>query len=263
MPLPSRHRAAPVTARAGAAFRRPAGARPLVLGHRGARQRAPENTLAAFALALDEGADGIELDVRLDGSGDVVVLHDRTLTRVSAGRDPRDVETLGSAALGAVDVGDGQRVPRLAEVLEWAARRGALVNVELKQDVSDRALLVARVAALLRAAPGALPPVLCSSFHPGIVRGIARRLPAVPAALLVEAPPPAVARSAFWRALGARGLNPAARAITPALAAAVRARGDLVFVWTVNDGERARALARLGVDGLITDDPRGLLAALG
>ena len=140
---------------------------------------------------------------------------------------------------------------------------GALVNVELKQDVSDRARLVARVAALLHAAPGELPPVLCSSFHPGMVRGIARRLPTVPAALLVEAPSPAVARSAYWRALGARGLNPAARATTPALAAAVRARGDLVFVWTVNDGERARALARLGVDGLITDDPRGVLAALG
>ncbi len=262
MPLPSLRRTAPAPGLVDADFCRRKGARPLVLGHRGARQRAPENTLAAFALALDEGADGVELDVRLDGSGDVVVLHDRTLTRVSAGGDPRDVETLSSAELGAVDLADGQRVPRLAEVLAWAARRGALVNVELKQDVSDRALLVARVSALLRAASSARPRVLCSSFHPGMVQRIARRLPAVPAALLVENPTPGAIRSAYWRALGARGLNPAARATTPALVAAVQARGDRVCVWTVNDGERARALAGLGVDGLITDDPRGVLAAL-
>jgi len=263
MPLAPLVRPAPPADRRGSSFRRPVGARPLLLGHRGARQRAPENTLAAFALALDEGADGIELDVRLDGSGQVVVLHDRTLERVSPSGDPRDVETLSSAELATVDVGDGQHVPRLEEVLAWAARQGARVNVELKLDVSNRARLVARVAALLRAAPDAAARVLCSSFHPGIVQRIARALPAVPAALLVGDQAPRVARSACWRALDALGLNPAASATTPAVVAAVHAHGGFVCAWTVNDGERARALAELGVDGLITDDPRGILAALG
>ncbi len=248
--------------RRGESFRRPVGARPLVLGHRGARQRAPENTMAAFTLALDEGADGVELDVRLDGSGQVVVLHDRTLERVSPSGDPRDVETLSSNELATVDVGAGQRVPRLEEVLAWAAARGARVNVELKLDVSNRALLVARVASLLRAAPGAAARSLCSSFHPGIVRRLARELPTVPSALLVQAAAPWVARSACWRALGAQGLNPAASATTAAVVAAVHAHGGFVCAWTVNAGERARALAGLGVDALITDDPRGVLAAL-
>jgi glycerophosphoryl diester phosphodiesterase len=74
------------------AWQRPAGARPFVLGHRGARHAAPENTQRAFELALAEGADGIELDVRLDRDGRVIVLHDRTLARVSAGQETRDVE---------------------------------------------------------------------------------------------------------------------------------------------------------------------------
>src|SRR5262249_27028360 len=86
------------------AWLRPRGARPLVLGHRGARHAAPENTLRAFELALAEGADGIELDVRLDGDGRVIVLHDRTLERVTAGGETRDVEALGAHELDRVSM---------------------------------------------------------------------------------------------------------------------------------------------------------------
>ena len=79
------------------ALRRPKGKRPWVLGHRGARHAAPENTLRAFDLALREGAEGVELDVRLDGSGRVVVLHDPDLSRVSSGSDQRLTHELSAA----------------------------------------------------------------------------------------------------------------------------------------------------------------------
>ncbi|MBN2195935.1 MAG: glycerophosphodiester phosphodiesterase [Polyangiaceae bacterium] len=262
MPGPLRCRRRPARGGVATSWRRPPARGPLILGHRGARQRAPENTLAAFDLALDEGAAGVELDVRLDGSQEVVVLHDRTLRRVTRELDPRDVETLTSAELATIDVGGNQRVPRLSEVLAWAARRGARVNIELKHDVSHPARLVARVAALLRREPDAGYRCLLSSFHPGIVHQLARLIPAVPTALLVSSPPQMAPPAAAWHALGARGLHPLATLVTPELIAAVGARGGVVNAWTVNDVERARSLAELGIDGLVTDDPLEIAGAL-
>ena len=111
------------------------GKRPLVFGHRGARHAAPENTMMAFELALTEGADGVELDVRLDGDGRVIVLHDTTLARVSEDRETRSAEAMTAAELSRVDVGRGERVPLLKDVLAWSLERQARVNVELKRDV--------------------------------------------------------------------------------------------------------------------------------
>src|SRR5512146_3337233 len=97
--------------------------RPLVLGHRGASAEAPENTLAAFRLAMAQGADGVELDVWRCATGEVVVIHDEETRRV-AGVSLR-VPDSPLAALRALDVGAwkgeafrGERIPLLAEVLE-------------------------------------------------------------------------------------------------------------------------------------------------
>src|SRR5512145_1466819 len=109
--------------------------RPIVFGHRGASAEAPENTLAAFRLAVERGADGVELDVWRCASGELVVAHDDDLRRV--GGSPLVVRKAPLAALRAVDVGSwkgerfrGERVPLLDEVLE--AVPSGLVNVELK-----------------------------------------------------------------------------------------------------------------------------------
>src|SRR5512141_12305 len=109
--------------------------RPLVLGHRGASADAPENTLAAFRLAMQQGADGVELDVWRCASGEVVVAHDEDLQRVAG--SPLRIPDARLDELRAADVGAwkgarwrGERIPRLDEVLE--ALPGAVVNVELK-----------------------------------------------------------------------------------------------------------------------------------
>src|SRR5688572_31359268 len=91
-------------------LRRAPGAKPLVLGHRGARHAAPENTHAAFELSRAEGAAGVELDVRLVKSGEIVVLHDPTLARVTAGGDRRAVEQLAWHDARRADIGQGQRI---------------------------------------------------------------------------------------------------------------------------------------------------------
>ena len=236
------------------------GARPFVLGHRGARHAAPENTLAAFDLARAEGADGIELDVRLDASGEVVVLHDPTLGRVTNGRDARHAEDIPSRDLVRLDVGGGEHVPRLAEVLDWALEHGQRVNVELKSDVRARALLLRQVERVVSRRE--LPNLIFSSFHPYFVWWLARRLPHLPRAWLVHGKQRLLKYAPGVRQLGADALNPEHVLATPERVARLKSQGLLVNVWTVNDPARAAELSRSGVDSIISDVPGKILAEL-
>jgi glycerophosphoryl diester phosphodiesterase len=236
--------------------------RPLVWGHRGARFDAPENTLAAFDLAVRQGAGGVELDVRLDADRDVIVLHDRTLARVTGWHDVRDVELVGSRELARVDLGGGEHPPRLEQVLAWAVRGGHRVNVEVKHDVTFRAELVRRVARLVSALPAPGETVLLSSFHPAVVRELARRLPGVNVAWLVHAGQRVLRRAPGFRWLGARAVHPEAALATPAMIRRLKRAGAEVNVWTVNDPEQAKELAALGVDGIMSDRPGVIAEAL-
>ena len=252
--------------RAGA-VRAPRGeGRPLVLGHRGASADAPENTLAAFRLALEQGADGVELDVRRCRTGEVVVVHDGDTARVAGA--PLRVAEASLAELRALDVGAragarfrGERIPLLEEVLE--ALPGAIVNVELKSERgrADLSLAAATARALERA--GAASRVVVSSFDYRLVVAFRLAAPAVPVGLLFDAEDPGRLRT--W--LGVRLLAPAAvhpdRAlVTPERFRAWSARGLAVNVWTVDDADEARRLAALGASALITNVPGKIRAAL-
>src|SRR6476646_7095285 len=127
-------------------FRRLSGAPPYVFGHRGVRGAAPENTMAAFELAAASGADGVELDVRLCRTGELVVCHDPTLARFTGGQDVRPIADLDLRELARTDVGGGAPVPALAEVLDFARGRKLRVNVEMKRDVPSRRLVVRETA---------------------------------------------------------------------------------------------------------------------
>ncbi|HET7541952.1 MAG TPA: glycerophosphodiester phosphodiesterase family protein [Polyangiaceae bacterium] len=242
------------------AWQRPDGARPFVLGHRGARHAAPENTLAAFELARTEGADGIELDVRLDGSGQVIVLHDPTLERVTGGEDARHAEEIPSPELLRLNVGKGERVPTLDEVLSWAFEHGQRVNVELKSDVRNRVLLLRQVARIMRRK--ALPPVLFSSFHPYFVWWLSRRLPELPRAWLVHQKQRLLKYAPGLGQLGANGLHPEHVLCDQERVRRLKRAHFLVNTWTVNEPARARSLARMGVDSIISDMPGKILSEL-
>jgi glycerophosphoryl diester phosphodiesterase len=233
--------------------------RPLLLGHRGARHAAPENTMAAFELALAEGAEGVELDVRLNASGDVIVCHDVTLERVTEGRDRRAVHGLSSVECRAVRLTGGEPLPFLSDVLDWADRHDACVNVELKADGRRRPALVAQVAALTRprAARGNL---LISSFNALAVLGHRALAPAVASAWLVESE--LGPRLPILARVGSVALHPKHTLIDAPTLARWKRHVARVHTWTVNDPERARELAALGVDCLITDNPALLRSAL-
>ncbi|HEX3777700.1 MAG TPA: glycerophosphodiester phosphodiesterase family protein [Polyangiaceae bacterium] len=243
-----------------AAWRRPAGQRPYVLGHRGARHAAPENTLAAFELSREEGADGVELDVRLDGDGNVIVLHDPTLERVTQGADSRHAEDIPKSELSRLDVGKGEHVPLLADVLAWAKQHDQRVNVELKSDVKNRRLLLERVAAVMRAQP--LPLLLFSSFHPQFVWWLARHLPELPRAWLVHKKQGILRHAPGAHSLGANGVHPEHVLANAERVQHLKRTGCLVNVWTVNDTARARELAKNGVDAIISDTPGEILHGL-
>ena len=229
--------------------RKPA-ALPLVLGHRGARHAAPENTHAAFELARREGAAGVELDVRLVKSGEIVVLHDPTLTRVTRGADARAVEQLSWAEARQADIGSGERVPLLRDVLDWAERYDLLVNVEVKSDVGRRRDLLRGVIDLLQAHPHAARGVVLSSFDPRFVWRLDRSLPSIPSAFLFHTKSPiaraaALVGAATFTRLGARAVHPEHVLVTAPRMAAWRSRQALVGVWTVNDDARAVSHVRL------------------
>jgi glycerophosphoryl diester phosphodiesterase len=235
----------------------------LVYGHRGARAHAPENTLPAFERAMVDGADGIELDVRTSRDGVVVVVHDPDLRRVTEGRDLRKPQDLSGEELAAVELAGGARIPTLESVLDWADAREALVNVELKHDTHDKHALTAGVARILRGRARQASRTMFSSFDPELLARVAVLIPSVPRAFLFNGDQrfsrtPAVGLIA--RAVGATMLNPERVLCSPDRVVRFHRR-YLVNVWTVNDEREAFDLARIGVDGLITDDPARILAA--
>lgn len=232
--------------------------RPLVLGHRGDSHEAPENTRAAFRLALARGADGFELDVWRCATGEAVVIHDGDAART--GGSPLVVRETPLARLRELDVGRwkgeafaGERIPTLQEVL--VEFPDAFVNVELKSGRIPDPGLAVEVARTLRQQQ-AEARVVVSSFNP-VLLGLFRALaPDVPSGLLTERGAPAWARAR----MAARVLRPAAMHLPRELADAeriadCRAAGMRVLVWTVDDPAEVERLARLGVAAVVSNRP--------
>jgi glycerophosphoryl diester phosphodiesterase len=236
-----------------------------VLGHRGASGDAPENTLAAFLLAMEQGADGVELDVWRCGTGEVVVHHDHDTAR-TAGTALR----ISSASLGALrrlDVGAwkgerfrGQRIPLLAEVLE--ALPGAAVNVELKSVGLPDLELARAVLRVLRDA-GAEERCIVSSFDYTLLAVLRLVGPTIAAGALFAA-------DSWWRVrellatrlLRPRAVHPPSALVSERSARDWAARGLDVNAWAVDSPGQVERLCRLGVAAVISDRPGRARAAV-
>ena len=236
-----------------------AAGRPLVLGHRGASADAPENTLAAFRLALTQGADGVELDAWRCATGEVVVFHDQDASRLAG--TPLRVTRASFAELRALDVGAwkgerfrGERIPRLEEALEAVAP--AVVNVELKSARRPGdprlAVAVARIVRARRAGDRAL----ISSFDWTLVTAFRLAAPEVATGLLVQA------RSRWRRLLGPaaallhpQAIHPELALVTPERARRWAAAGRPLVVWTVDAPADVERMCALGAAALISNHP--------
>lgn len=252
----------------GKPFHRHYRARPLIFGHRGAREAAPENTLAAFRRAAEAGADGVELDVQCTADGVPVVFHDWTLDRTTDGQGALTQHTW--AQLRELDAGGwfapafaGERIPTLEEVLAWAAGldRPFLINVELKARGRGDGRLEEAVAQVLEAS-GLAHRVLVSSFNPWALWRFGRRMPEVSLGLLMAPDQPLPLRAGWLRRLcGADTLHPHHSLITPPFMKRARRRGIWVNTWTVNDPETMHRLWRWGVGMVCSDVPEALVGA--
>jgi glycerophosphoryl diester phosphodiesterase len=217
----------------------------LVLGHRGASAVAPENTMRAFRLALEHGADGVEFDVQPSADGVPVVIHDGTVERTTGGRGA--VAAMTWHELAALDAGDGERIPRLEDVAAWAAQSGAWLNLELKAPGAEAAsLAILRRHALLER-------TIVSSFDAGIVAEVGRLDAGVRRFLLTERWD--TATRAVRQACGAGGVCLEGAAATVSALRELAEAGLPVVVWTVDDPPRIEQLLRAGVAAVISNHP--------
>ena len=239
---------------------------PTVIAHRGDKAHAPENTLAAFELAAEKGADAIEFDVKLTADGQVIVLHDQTVDRTTNGKG--NVSRLPLAALRDLDAGAwfserfrAERIPTLEEVFETVGKR-LLMNVELTNYATPGDNLVARVMELVKRYHFQ-DRTLFSSFLPRNLRMARMLSPEIPCGLLTMA-----GLSGFWgRTFGLHGnyfaLHPYLTDANPRLIQHVHGIGKRLHVWTVNAEEDLKRMIHLDVDGIFTDDPGLALDLLG
>ena len=233
--------------------------RTLNFAHRGASYHAPENTLSAFQLARDMGADGIELDVQLSHDGTAVVIHDATVDRTTDGFGA--VADLTLAELKELDAGSwvssdfaGERIPTLTEVFE-AVGQDLLLNLELKVMVSEPTGLEEVVVSLI-AHYGMEGRVLISSFNPLALQRVRRAHPHIPLALLYGASLPGAELERWVQDLQPlAALHPEHRLVNATHLAWAREHNCRVNTWTVDEPKEMRRLLALGVEGLITNRP--------
>ena len=245
---------------------------PLVIAHRGAAADAPENTLAAFELALGQGADAIELDVHLSADGVPVVIHDMRLDRTTSGKGLVREHTV--AEIRRLDAGSwfnrrhsskararysAQRIPLLAEVLALARARQCLVFVEIKTGGKTYPGIEAKVMEEIRRA-GVAPRATIMSFDQEILRGIRRLDPEIALGTSSDRPVPTLRRA---RSLAARCVVPHWALATPRFIRRAHAAGLQVIVWTVNQPRAMRRMLANAVDGIITDYPARLVELRG
>ena len=200
---------------------------------------ARENTLPSFELAIDAGADGVELDVHATADGVVVVHHDDRLTGGPA------IASLTLGELRRYEAAPGVPIPTLSELCELVQGRVTLF-VEIKGAGIERAVLD-----VLAAYEG---DAAIHSFDHALIARIARQEPSRRLGILFEELTAGVARA--METTGARDVWPHWPLVTAALVDEVHAAGGRVIPWTVNEQARAQALVSLGVDALCGDDVR-------
>jgi glycerophosphoryl diester phosphodiesterase len=236
----------------------------LIVAHRGASARVPENTIAAFQAAVEEGADVVELDVRLTEDAIPVVFHDPDVTSTTDGTGY--VHQLTLAEVKRLDASPGEHerheVPTLAEALE--AIRGVGVNLEIKNLPGEPDFDSPREATL-EAAVGILRevrfdgPVLVSSFNWLTIERARELAPEIRTGFLTIAPIDPWAALVYVRSRGHDFVLPQSPALLGAGADFVRearSEGVRVGTWVVDDADTLSMLYSWGIDAVATNDPR-------
>lgn len=229
--------------------------KPVLFAHRGLSARAPENTMAAFRLAAEAGADGIETDVHLTADGRIAVIHDESVTRTTGAAGRAGKMTM--AELAALDAGSwfddrfaSEGIPELWQLLELVKPTGLLINIELKNNIERYEGLEQAVLAELKRF-GMLGRIVFSSFNHESMARVKALEPRAETALLYSH---VLHRTAeYAKMCGADGIHPYHAVVKPALIEECHGAGIKVRPWTVDDPALAARLADMGVDAIISN----------
>jgi glycerophosphoryl diester phosphodiesterase len=239
---------------------------PPVIAHRGARIRAPENTIASFRAAREDGALWIETDIKLTSDGTPILMHDNLLDRTTNGRG--DVAAMAWKDMQNLDAGawfspsfKNTRIPTLAQLLAFARESGTRLNLELKPCPGRTQATV--MVALIEAAklwPESAPVPLISSFDVEALSLAAQLHPGWPRGLLLDQ------WRNDWPVLAAKTqasmVTISDEIATPEHIAVLNAARMSVLVYTVNDPARAKSLLNGGVQAVFSDNPAEILRSL-
>ncbi|BAH52149.1 glycerophosphodiester phosphodiesterase family protein [Rhodococcus opacus] len=238
---------------------------PLVVAHRGASAAMPEHTLAAYELALEEGADGLECDVRLTRDGHLVCVHDRTVDRTSTGTGV--VSEMTREELAEFNYGTEEEPAELLELsalialtLDWTARPVKLF-IETKHPVRFGGLVESKVLAELQRFGIAAPPsadhsrAVVMSFSAGAVWRIRRSAPMLPTVLLGESARYLGGGAATT--VGATAVGPSVKTLHehPDIVDKAAAAGRATYCWTVDNRSDVELCRELGVSWVATNHP--------
>ncbi len=232
---------------------------PFLIGHRGTRAYAPENTCAAFQLAKVYGISWVELDVALTRDDELVVIHDETVDRTTNGTG--HVADLLYSDINKLDAGgwfclecQGEKIPRFVDVIDVLAACELGVNIEIKPTPGKTVETAQKTLSLLKSHwPDALPTPLISSFDWDALSIVAEEAPWLPIGMLFHEWDDSA--YAVAERLNAWSLNLNANDATAARVAEIKARGYEVLCYTVNDAAFAKKLQSYGVTAVFTDYP--------
>src|SRR5574340_26448 len=237
----------------------PENTRPLIYAHRGSSIHAPENTLSAFGKALEQGADGIELDAKLSADGQVVVIHDQTVDRTTSGQGR--VNQLSLEQLRRFDAGSwmgptfaGERIPTLEEVFELVGGK-LVILIELTNYLSPFDGLPQKALELVRKFK-LQDSVIFISFLPSNLSAVRSEWSEAPVGILsLRGLPGMLPRSPISRRFSPDYSLPHYSDVTADFVAKRSQEGRRVNAWVVNTYDGMKNMIDLGVEGIITDDP--------
>ncbi|KYM44467.1 glycerophosphodiester phosphodiesterase [Fusobacterium necrophorum] len=230
-----------------------------VFAHRGASGYAPENTLAAIKKAIEQGADGIEIDIQFTKDCKIVVFHDWKINRTSNGKGY--VYDLNFEELRALEIGSWygdeyrkEKIPTLEEILELIPEN-MMLNIEIKDISRGHRGIEESMLKILKKFPNLKNNIIVSSFHHSIIQRLQELAPEIKLALLTASDLVDIESYFKNNKLDCFSYHPEVNLITSKTVDILHKMGVKVFVWTINTEEDFLYVHSIGVDGIITNYP--------
>lgn len=233
--------------------------KPLIIAHRGASGEAPENTMKAFQKALEQGADGIELDIFLTRDKKMVVTHDENLKGLTGHNIETRTSTL--AELRELDFGEGEKIPTLDEVLETFGKCFTIFNIEIKSTGYLTDGVETKLLEHLQR-HSVEEKTIVSSFNPFNLIRMRRIAPHIRRGYLIWPEHWTARRKIFIRMAGVESVNLDYRWATDHRLDRYQKMGKKIWVWTVNDVADMQKWIEYGVEAIITNYPARLTEVL-